>query len=323
MKLPRGLVLALGFLLFTCQPTALPTVTVIDNKVITLQTDERVPSILLNQAGITLNPSDRLLLNGLPITLDKPITNYPITLQIRRAVPITLITSDGIKQLQSSAFTVGEALQEASFSLYAADKIEPTLDTPIKAGMKITVTAPQKLDVSADGKKLNIQSSARTVGQALAEAGIPLIGLDYSVPAENESLPADGQIRVVRVSESVVLAQRAIPFQSATQAAADVLIDQTQILQPGETGLAVQRVRIRYEDGKEISRFTEDETLVRPPKTRVVGYGTKIEIKTAVVDGVSIEYWRAVQVFATSYSPCRLGVSGLCSNGTASGLPTK
>jgi len=36
---------------------------------------------------------------------------------------------------------------------------------------------------------------------------------------------------------------------------------------------------------------------------------------------VTIEYWRAVEMFATSYSPCRLGVPDLCSNTTASGLP--
>ena len=50
---------------------------------------------LLSQAGITLNPHDRVLLNGLPILLDQPITNYPITLQIRRAVRITIITPNG------------------------------------------------------------------------------------------------------------------------------------------------------------------------------------------------------------------------------------
>ncbi len=65
---------------------------------------------------------------------------------------------------------------------------------------------------------LQIQSSAQTVGEALAEAGIPLVGLDYSLPAEKELLPSDGQIRVVRVTESVLLAQSSIPFESDFQA---------------------------------------------------------------------------------------------------------
>jgi 3D (Asp-Asp-Asp) domain-containing protein len=50
----------------------------------------------------------------------------------------------------------------------------------------------------------------------------------------------------------------------------------------------------------------------------VLGYGTKVEIKTAVVDGVTIEYWRAVQMYVTSYSPCRSG-GDRCYDGTSSG----
>lgn len=312
------------FFLLACEPAIPLTVTIIDNdKISTLQTDERVPSAWLDQAGITLNPNDSLLLDGLPVTPNQPITNlpttnFPVTLQIRRAANITVITPDGEPKLRSSAFTVGEALQEASIWLRAGDKIEPALDTPLREGMRITVAATRRLTVNVDGKALQIQSSARTVGEALAEAGIPLIGLDYSRPAEKDPLPSDGQIRVVRVSESVILAQKPIAFENDFQASADVPLDQTQILQPGENGLMVQRIRIRYEDKEEISRVTENETMVRPPKTRILAYGTKIEVKTAVVDGVKIEYWRVVQMYATSYSPCRSG-GDRCYPGTSSG----
>ena len=313
--------LALIFILFACQPTTPPTVTIVDNpsgKIITLETDERVPSALLAQAGITLAPSDRILANGLSISLDQPINIYPITLQVRRAVNLTLITPYGQQQLKSSAFTVGEALAETSYWLRAGDKIDPSLNSPIKEGMTITAATSRGLTVIMDGKILQIQSSAKTIGEALAEAGIPLLGQDTSLPAEREAIPSDGQIRVVRVSESLVLAQKPIPFQSELVASADVPLDQNQILEPGENGLTVQRIRIRYEDGNEISRVTEIETVVRPPKTRVLGYGTKVEVKTTTVDGVKIEYWRAVQMYATSYSPCRSGTVE-CHGGTSSG----
>ena len=323
MKRYHWLAFILVFFLFGCQPSTPSTITIIDqDKTITLQTDERVLLEILNKAGLTLHPDDRVLANGLPISLDQPITNYPITLQIRRAVPLTLITRDGQQQIQSSAFIVGDTIQELGYWLRAGDEIEPGLHSPITDGMVITIASPRELTVSLDGKTLQIQSSARTVGEALAEAGIPLLGLDYSYPTDSEKLPSDGQIRVVRVSESVLLAQKPIPFESDLQASADVPLDQTQILQPGENGLTVQRIRIRYEDGNEISRLTEDETLVRPPKTRLLGYGTKVETKTATVDGVEIEYWRAVQMYATAYSPCRSGTDQ-CHSGTSSGKSLK
>src|SRR6266487_3803371 len=102
MKLSRWLKLAFAFTLFACQSATSSTVTILDNgKILTLQTDGRVPSALLSQAGIMLNPNDRILLNGFPVALDSPITTYPITIQIRRALNITINTPQGQQQIQS------------------------------------------------------------------------------------------------------------------------------------------------------------------------------------------------------------------------------
>lgn len=319
MKLHHNLVAIVSLSLFACQPAASSTVTIIDNaQVFTIQTEERIPSVLLAQAGITDNQNNRILLNGHSVGLNEAITESPITLQLHRLKALTIVTPDGRQQIQSSAYTVGEALAEASLWLHASDEIDPPLNSPTKDGMAITVSSPRLLSISVDGNLQGIRSSALTVGEALAEAGIPLLGLDYSLPPESEALPSDGRIKVVRVNESIVLVQKPIPFQNELIAAADVPLDQTQILSPGENGLSVQRIRIRYEDGQEVSRTTEDETIVRPPKTRTVGYGTKVEISTATINGVQIEYWRAVEMYATSYSPCNLGTD-TCGSTTASG----
>ena len=324
MRLHHLLVLSLVLFLLACQPAALPTVTILDGDTpVTVQTEARVPAVILSQAGVTLNPNDRIIVNGLVSAPEASIANLPATIQIRRAVTLTLITPTEQRQMRSAAWTVGEALAEAGYVLHAGDVFDVPLSAPLTEGLTISVAAPRLLTVSVDGQTVQVQTSAQTVGEALAEAGIPLIGQDYSRPGEHEALPSDGQVQVVRVSESVLLAQKPVPYESEFIASADVLLDQTQVLNPGSNGLMLQRIRVRYENGQEVSRATEEETMVRPPEKRVVGYGTKIEIKTATVDGVQIEYWRAVRLFATSFSPCRLGVAGLCSTRTASGLPLK
>jgi 3D (Asp-Asp-Asp) domain-containing protein len=60
--------------------------------------------------------------------------------------------------------------------------------------------------------------------------------------------------------------------------------------------------------------------MVRPPQNRIAVLGTKIVLKTATVNGVEIQYWRMLQMYATVYSPCTSGGSKQCSYGTASGL---
>ena len=185
--------------------------------------------------------------------------------------------------------------------------------------MTITYRPAQELTVTSGGGTTQIRSSAGTVGAALAGAGIPLIGLDYSLPAESEALPADGQVRLVRVSESVQLIQKSIPFETETVSSPNVELGMQEIVQPGQEGLLVARTRIRYEDGQEVSRVTEEESVVRLPQKRIVQTGTKIVVNSTTVNGVTLEYWRAFEMYATIYSPCNSGTGG-CSYGTASGM---
>ena len=93
-------------------------------------------------------------------------------------------------------------------------------------------------------------------------------------------------------------------------------------MQVGQPGLAVTRVRTTFQDGVQVSQKTESESIVRPPQDRIMGYGTKVVIRSAVVDGKTIQYYRVLTLLATSYSPCRSGTSK-CSYGTSSGLPVE
>jgi uncharacterized protein YabE (DUF348 family) len=310
----------LSLFLAACQPQVASAVMILDGgQIHTLVTNERLPANLLTEAGISFAPNDQLLVNGLPFPLQQTLPAGLDTLQVRRAMTITLLTPGGQQEMVTAARTVGEALHEAGVQLYATDFIDPPTDIPISEGMTITYRPSRELTVTTSDGNLTIRTSAGTVGAALAGAGIPLTGLDYSLPAESEALPADGQVRVVRVSESVQLIQKSIPFETETVPSPEVELGQQEIAQPGKEGLAVARTRIRYEDGEEVSRVVEAESVVRPPQTRIVNTGTDIVMKTTTVGGETLEYWLAYEMYATIYSPCNSGTGG-CSYSTASGL---
>ncbi len=293
-------------------------------QVITIQTNERVPLLILTEASVEITAEDRILLNGVTTPLDQSmLVTAPVILQIRRPVEISLNLPDGQRVLRTTAFTVGQALAENQITLYGNDFLDPPAETTITGPLNVTYIPSRLLSVFAAGKYTEIRSSAATVGEALAEGGLPLLGLDYSSPAENEPLPEDGQIRIVRVNENVIFSQKTVPYITEYQDSAEVELGQEKILQPGANGLSITRTRIRYEDGKQVNRITESESVVRSPVTSIVARGTKIVLKSATVDGVTIQYWRAIQMYSTSYSPCRSGVQGQCFNGTAGGLPLK
>ena len=280
-----------------------------------LLTNERAPAAILAQAGVNLGAADQLLFDGSPVSRDASLPGAG-TLQVRRAISIW-INGDS---MQTTARTVGEALAQADTQLRAADWFSPYSGTEITGPLAVRYSPARELTIKVDGKEDKIVSTAATIGAALAEAGFPLLGLDYTRPGENEPLPADGQIQVVRVSESLIFAQKLIPFQSEFKNSADVELGQVQILQPGIPGLAVSRIRIRYEDGQEVARVPENEAVVRPPQDRVAVQGTKIVVRTTTIGGVTFQYWRQMQMYATTYSPCESG-TGSCSTGTASGRP--
>ena len=303
MRRAYGLLLSILFFLISCQPQPTQTIILIDgDQIHRLITTERVPAALMEKAGMPLKTGDVILLNGQAVAPNQAMsTAQSYTLQVRHAAAMTV---NG-KIIQTAALTVGEALSKAGAKLYASDQINPTIQTVISGPLKVTDIASRTLTVMADGKPLQIRTSAATVGGALAEAGIPLMGLDASQPSENNPLPSNGQIQLTNISEAILLSEKSIPFKTDYQQSANIDLDQQQILQAGQAGLSVSRVRIIYQDGKEVSRQTESETVVRPPQDQIIGYGTKVVIHTATVNGVQIQYWRAIQMYATSYSPCR------------------
>jgi resuscitation-promoting factor RpfB len=318
-------VLAAFIFLTACQKAKTQVIILVDGKVLSQASTGLVPAEFLSSAGFTIGAHDRVLYQGSPVSMNSALPlAESYTLTIRRAVTITITSPNGAKTIQTSAFTVGEALKEAGFTLYTADQIDPPAETPLHSGLAVSYRPSIEVTISIDGKVIHSRSALSNVGQILAQAGVPLIGIDFSIPPEDGSLPGDGRIKVVRTSEKVRLAQKQLPFTTRTELSSDLEIDQQALVQGGEPGLAVTRERTRLEDGVQVSQKTESESLVRPAQDRIMGIGTKIVIRTTSVDGVSIEYWRTLHLFATSYSPCNSATpDGRCAHGSSSGLPVQ
>jgi 3D (Asp-Asp-Asp) domain-containing protein len=170
------------------------------------------------------------------------------------------------------------------------------------------------------GGELETVTAAATVGQALSDSGIALQGMDYSLPADNQPIPQDGIIRVVRVREEILLEQASIPYTNEYVPDPELQLDSTRILVAGQPGIEVSRLRVRYEDGQETARVSEATWVASQPTIQQVAYGTKIVIMTKQTPNGPIEYWRSVRVYATSFAPCKYSNGTRCSWSTASGI---
>lgn len=286
---------------------------------------ERSPAALLKSARIPLGENDRLLWNGAPVDPQAPLpAGQPIVLQLQHARAFIIDVNGERKRIDTSAITAAGALWDAGLPIGPGDALSLDPGTPlasIGAGpVVLAYRTAREVTILTGEKQVRARAVAETVGQALGEAGVSLQGLDYSEPAEDQPLPADGQVRVVRVREEITLKEELLPYESTRVPDPEGEIDQTRILQAGQYGVKVTRERAVLEDGQEVQRNFDSDWTASEPVAQTIGVGTKIVNKTLDAPGGQIEYWRAVQVYATSYSPCRLGTEeDICNYQTASG----
>jgi resuscitation-promoting factor RpfB len=285
---------------------------------------QRLPGNLLSQAGVRLYPGDRIFWQGLGVLPGQPLPAASVyDLQYQPASPVNLIIDGSQVIFGSSAATLGQALWENGQQFSEVDSLSRFLEAPLPLVEPVSLQRALPLTITVGGKKSSIYSAAATVGQALAQAGIALQGLDYSKPAEDQPLPPNGKIRVVRVQEQVTLEQTQLPYKTEYVADPDTELDQSSLVYAGQVGIQVTRLRVRYEDGQETEKTTEAQWTASQPRNRKVGYGTKVVIRSLDTPAGKIQYWRAITVYATAYSPCGLGNVAKCYYGTSSGLPVK
>lgn len=269
----------------------------------TLRTHATSVEAVLEEAGVSLGPHDEVEVEGELLAANPE----PARLTVRRAIPFTLHEDGRATTLYTTAPTVGETLRQAGLTLYLADNVQPGLGERMSAGRHVYVGRSIPVAVQVDGRTFRTRTHRERVDEVLADLSVVLTGQDYTIPTLDASLGRDTTIRVIRVSERFLIEQEPVPFESVWQADPDLEIDHQRLLQEGARGIFERRIRIRYEDGHEVARAVEDEYVAVPPTTKIMGYGTKIVVRTLATPSGPVEYWRVLHMLATSYSASTAG----------------
>ena len=304
---------------------AYPIVISADGHDATFYTRAQSVEEVLRQARVSVGPHDEIEIKGdlsptsrsaghASAVLDG-VSQYryasaapsPAHITIHRAIPFTLHENDQVTTLHTTASTVGEALHQAGLTLYLADEIQPNLGSRLSAGLNIHIDRSVPVAVQVDGRTLRTRTHRERVGEVLADLHIVLAGQDYTTPPLDKPLQEGAAVKVVRVSEEFLIKQSPISFDMVWQPDPDLEIDNQRLLQEGAHGIQEQRIRIRYENGQEMTRTLENEYVAVPPVTKVMGYGTKIVIRTINTPSGPVEYWRKLRMLATSYSAATSG----------------
>lgn len=283
---------------------------VVDGVSSALRTHLTNPADILTAAGYNLSLRDRITVDGTPAD-PTSLAQWPVPasqIAVRRALPLTIDDDGALMVFESAGETVGEALYEAGITLYLADAVAPGLDAPLARGMHIAIRRSRPVTITADGVAVQTRASGDTVADALAEAGITLIGQDYTIPADSAPLLAGMHIRVIRVTEETLVERETLPYVTIYQPDPTLELDQRVVVQAGREGLRQTTVRVRYENGYEVGRAVDENgVLLQEPVDQIVRYGTNVVLRTIDTPEGPLQYWRRLRMYATSYHPQAVG----------------
>lgn len=284
-------------------------VTVIDqDSVMTYRTQQATLGGFLAEAGLAVPPGARLLADGEPLDANDA-NQTPLPGRIIFDPYKRVIITDGDERwaLRTTALTVGEALVESGVVLGALDAVAPSRETALTPDMGIRIQRAAPYVVVANGQTVDVFSDSTTVFDILADNGIALGPLDYTRPAADAAVRPGDTIEVVRVTERIDTEDVAVPFETVYEAAADMEIDTLVEASPGSNGTLQRRTRVRLENGVEVSRTPDGESLIIAPVNRVLRYGTQIVMRTIDTPSGPVEYWRVVNMRVTSYTATSAG----------------
>jgi len=274
----------------------------------TLWTRQPTLGAFLLEAGIRVQRADQIFADGRALPFGALDTApLPATLEIGRFHTITIQDGDQRQVVRTAAQTVGAALQETGVTVYAADGVTPPLGAWLTPNLTIEIKRSKPLTLVVDGRVIQTRSHHANALDVLAEAGVGLIGFDYTRPGPETLLKPDDVITVVRVTEDFVTVDQPIPFQTLHQANAELALDTQAVVSYGTPGIQRQRLRVRYENGVEVSRTVDGEWMAQAPVNQVIGYGTQINLGVVDTPQGPREYWRVVRMRVTSYTAASSG----------------
>lgn len=301
---------------------ATPLLVQIDGRDLLLRTRARTAEKALAEAGVTLNPKDRLFVDGELVNAAAPlrpllpsvlqglwapfpgrVDEEPIRITVRRAVPFHVDEEGLALDAMSSAPTVREALAETGVRLGPGDLVEPDQSTPLAAGMEIRVRHARAVTVLLPDGEQTLYTLQKTVGDAIAEAGLALPEVARIDPPLATPVRDGMLVSVVRISEETDLQK--LVLQAGTVYVPDWSLYPGQTRRvPGHDGARYWRYRVTRENGQEAARELIDQWEEEPVDT-VVYFSAVTANGDAPPPNLSVQ--RTMRVYATWYSPSTSG----------------
>ena len=254
------------------------TAFVVADKTVTLEIDGEAASVrtyaatvgdLLADQGVALSGHDVVA-----PALDTPLGEGQLV-AVAYGRPITLWVDGEKTQAWTTARTVGDAVQAIGLRAEGAwFSVSRSARLP-REGFDVALRMPKVVAVVADGARRDLVTTAPSVADVLAEAGVA-VGASDEVSADLRSAPTAGLVvTVTRVAAGQDVIQVPVPFAEVRQDDAPLLVGSTKVAREGVAGVATETYATTLRDGAVVSRTLVSRVVSTAPVDRLVLVGTK------------------------------------------------
>ncbi|NGN69386.1 DUF348 domain-containing protein [Streptomyces sp. A7024] len=211
-------------------------------------------------------------------------------IDVRRARPVDVTIDGERRRLWTTARSVDATLRALGIDGARAKVASSRGDT--RRELSLDVRTERTVTVLADGHHNTVRTTAATVRDALAAAGIEL-GEHDAASAPLDSFPREGQaIKVMRIEQRKQVRKEAIGYRTISRPDASLYRGTTVVSRPGREGVREVTYRVRTVNGARQRPVRTKAEVLRPAQPRVVRVGTKAQPEG--VKGADHLDWKAL-----------------------------
>src|SRR5665648_429543 len=252
---------------------------------------------------------------------------------------VTLDVDGEVSQVSSFA----GLLDEQGVETGERDIVAPGSDAALRGGDDVVVRHAHPVTVLVDGEGTTVWTTALNADEALtafasrgddvslvasrsggnrADLSFRLAAGPVDVVVDGRTEHADGRVHVVRLDDRLTaVVQRvevreeattsAVPFETATQAAADLYRGQQRTVVAGVAGVRTTTSRVVLVDGVVESSRVVDDAVTTAPVTAVVAEGTRARPASSGGAVVTGDVWGALAQCESGGNPAAVSSNGL------------
>ncbi len=212
---------------------------------------------------------------------------------------IAIIDEKNDYYLKTFSNSVEEILEICEIELSEDDKLSVDFNAEIIDGLKIRIDRSFDLTIH-DGEEVStISTTKNNVRDILSENNIEISDLDIIAPFIDAKISVGTHITITRVWDEIIKEEMLIPFNTEINLVSDLDDNEIESVSEGSNGLKELEFKLRYENGKIVSKNLVQEKILVEPINEVKNKGRDSLFVTS--RGMPFRYSKIIICEATAY----------------------